>query len=102
MPTTLNKMLDEIMGRVSEATPGPWKMWDGYGPRGDGMMMCAYLGTEDVHVVSSGNDIAAKREDFEFIAHARADVPRLVAIIRKLLVILKEHDIIPPGLDGGI
>ena len=72
--------LDAIGARAEAATPGPWfrvidtdvcRLADGTHPE---VAVC--LRTEDVGVVQSHEANA------DFIAHARADVPALVAELR--------------------
>lgn len=87
-----------IRERASKATPGPWT-WDCedadcaiWGPKGD------YLGDVGNWARQTGNDPAqmtpermaaacqqfaefADRADTEFVAHAREDIPRLIATV---------------------
>lgn len=76
--------LATIAARADAATPGPWWAWD----RGVGW----HIATEDPNATA---DVPAllpegirtdlgRREDAEFIAHAREYVPRLVAEVRRL------------------
>lgn len=70
--------IEAIRARADAATPGPWEC-----SIGDGQMV--YVGAPeplDVHVCSTdlaGIDFAV--EDAEFIAHAREDVPWLLAAL---------------------
>lgn len=80
--------LEAIEKRVNAATPGPWRVWDS----------CSWrrIGTEDRHhrrstVIEPYNsrsdghpDLLAERDDLEFVAHAREDIPALLAEVRKL------------------
>ena len=72
--------LDEIEARTTAATEGPW--WKNQ--YSDEWEVC---GHED----SCGNPYLvaseAYREDAEFIAHARQDVPALVAALRAVVAI---------------
>lgn len=53
-------------------TPGPWKLWNGYGPLGDGKMRVARLGNDDGHGMwaSEGRDIVGNRDDLELLTLA--------------------------------
>ena len=86
--------LNEIEARTNAATEGPWAPWrdqDG-APHMNGLLM---VGNADA-VIPEGefwvedvdiNPVAHTYlpEDREFIAHARADVPALVAVARYAL-----------------
>jgi hypothetical protein len=69
--------LAEMEKRCAEATPGPWSSWvegrDHYS--GD-----SFIRTEGEDIYLSGTTAA----DQDFIAHARQDVPRLIAEVRAL------------------
>lgn len=71
--------LDAIEARTSRATPGPWRRED-HKPN-----LTRYVlsedGTLDVSLGYIGN---RTEDDAEFIAHARTDVPLLVAEARKV------------------
>jgi hypothetical protein len=85
--------LAAIKARAEEATPGPWAMWDGYGPTNDGLMGVYRFGPADgTHVIEDGDGghaLYARRDDWDFIATAREDVPRLVAEVERLRA--REH-----------
>jgi cbb3-type cytochrome oxidase cytochrome c subunit len=70
--TTDNLNLDQIQARADAATSGPW-MFDG-----------TTLWGCDEHGPLRVGDTIANDADREFIAHARADVPALVAEVRWL------------------
>ena len=88
--------LDEIEKRANEATSGPW-MW---GEEGEGWGDCGpnletvergpkYFdgsqGASETIISASGYDassIFVEPKDAVFIAHAREDVPKLVAALR--------------------
>lgn len=83
--------LDEIEQRANAATPGPWRIvrdqTDGfYGEEaydihaGDGSTV-AQGGTLEDGGPSVG---ACYHEDAEFIAHAREDIPALIAEVKRL------------------
>jgi hypothetical protein len=102
--------LDAIEARAAAATPGPWhynsysavygshadydrleKEWEAAGEppadKGTEWWDRFYDADPDVaHVPAHHGDTAVRRrkKDAEFIAHARSDVPRLVAEIRRL------------------
>lgn len=87
MKTELDTLLKEIEARAEKATPGEWKLeHDGYITAGDvdildeGCGCCGRLSNLD-------NDT----NNFEFIAHARMDVPRVVKALRYVF-----EDLFPP------
>lgn len=65
-----NVELTQIKERAEKATPGPWKS------HADGTVFLEH--TQDIA------DVWTNNEDAEFIAHAREDVPRLVAEVERL------------------
>lgn len=88
--------LDAIKARCAAATPGPWE-WDEYSESDNETVVASGLKTPDVipdgdwdagavlrptapHVPS---EVVMKRRDAEFIAHARTDVPALVAEVER-------------------
>jgi hypothetical protein len=80
-------MTDEIARLrelLAKATPGPWGMYNGYGPCEDGLTRCASIGRMEGHretvMVSpfDSADLAAKHEDFELIASAVNALPALL------------------------
>jgi hypothetical protein len=74
--------LDEIAARCDAATSGPWRSF---------IEGRDHLGGNDF-IITGGDDdrspdielTGASRADQDFIAHARQDVPRLVAEVRRL------------------
>ena len=89
--------LNEIEARANAATEGPWE-WEGKSdemwPQGENSLM-ATGGAEPEYVLMAwGYDaygITAECDaDAEFIAHARTDVPALVAALRAVLEVHKE------------
>jgi hypothetical protein len=78
--------LDEIKVRREAATPGPWKLWNGWGPLKDSepeLMACErvgpdYFGPGGIAPGGDAVDIYAPRADFEFIAHAPEDIDYLL------------------------
>jgi len=82
--------LKAIRERVEKATSGEWKMWDGYGPRG-GFHYTPRIGTNIATVFSAGGkDIEGRKEDFEFVARARQDIPELLDAFEEALGLLKQ------------
>lgn len=71
--------LDAIRARVEAATPGPWFAWS----RGVGWLIG--LDPDANQCIPGGfrTDIA-READAEFIAHARTDVPALLAEVEQL------------------
>lgn len=79
--------LDAIKARAEAATPGPWGALGGniMGPREDESVASVGLpqaGTGCAHHATT--DIQHRMADATFIAHARTDVPELVAEIERL------------------
>ena len=82
--------LDEIEQRAAATTPGPWTAYiEGRDhTSGDDFIMIGEPGTAqiDVYVThySGTSPKPAPDADLDFIAHARRDIPQLVAEIRRL------------------
>lgn len=78
-----DERLAEIDARAEAATPGPWTTyeWGWMGADEGGAGVC--LDTEDLRAIARTID-AGTLGDAAFIAHARADVPALVAEVRRL------------------
>jgi len=93
-PPPLPADLAEIQARADAATPGPWAM-------------TSQGGIEPANYSGPGEDftsIAAVREDrdWAFIAHARTDVPALVAELTAARAKLQKiHDSVIEGLEGS-
>lgn len=74
--------VDAIEARANAATPGPWKLW--------GMtVMTDRHGTGDVAdcddiAFTADPDRGLRTFNADFIAHAREDIPALVAEVRRL------------------
>ncbi len=77
--------LKAIRAREQKATIGQWKMWDGY--RGsDGFHYAPRIGTTEMTVFSAeDSDIEGRKEDFEFVAHARQDIPDLLDALEEAI-----------------
>lgn len=73
------KRLKEIEERAVKATPGPWKAYTEVASH-------MLKGPPPVDP-TDGCGLFARREDAEFIAHARADIPWLCDLVRKLLTV---------------
>lgn len=73
------KQLEEIKGRIEKATPGPWKAKKNCA----GSFVVHGEGTDESYfawLCSRGETSA----DFDFIAHARQDMPALIAEVEQL------------------
>ena len=71
-----------IRHRCDQATPGPWKSYV-EGRDHDSGSSFIMTGGEDIEL------IGASVADQDFIAHARQDIPQLVAEIRRLKAIIR-------------
>jgi len=83
--------LKGIRQREQAATSGPWKCWNGWGEQSDGSIRCERIGTTDPDAwrgIRPNNfecpDLWGMKADFEFIAHARQDIPDLLAEVERL------------------
>jgi hypothetical protein len=74
----------EIAERESAAYPGPWRRSDG-----EGSLERYVLSEDDIFAVSFGYRGNNTQAEADFIAHARADVPALLA---ELAAVRKERD----------
>ena len=74
-----SKYFEEIKAREQAATPRPWKMENN--PKGSG-----FFGT--IHG-EAGVSFSGNRADNEFIAHARTDIPALIAEVERLQNVVK-------------
>ena len=73
------EQLDAIRGREAKATAGPWGV--------DGPAQCGPGDTLTVYPVEDGGTVAYVQpswDDAEFIAHARTDIPALLAEVERL------------------
>lgn len=80
--------LEKIEARANAATPGPWGTGTGYEQSKRGNYV--HDGHRIVCAEQDETDCVLATEDAEFIAHARADVPALVAEVRRLQGIIAE------------
>jgi predicted oxidoreductase len=69
--------LRAIQERCDKASPGPWKAWVEGRDHVAGSSMIQ-TSAEDIEMTG------ATTEDYDFIAHARSDVPALLAEVRRL------------------
>jgi hypothetical protein len=78
--------LDAIRARADAATPGPW-MHATHTGRKDGVSLVGQIskrGTGQAVAVLADSDVRQRAKDAEFVAHAREDVPALVAEVERL------------------
>ncbi|EMN5132508.1 hypothetical protein RVV79_005679 [Burkholderia contaminans] len=85
------EMLNEIEARCKAATPGPWVSYvEGRDHEsGSNFIMTGPEGARGEDIELSGATV----EDQDFIAHARQDIPALLAEIRRLMDMLKSKSI---------
>jgi hypothetical protein len=76
--------LRKIEQRAERATPGPWKTY-----RSDYFALSYVDGQHHVGSIASLNHV----NDAKFIAHAREDIPRLIAEVRRLREILRQKEL---------
>nr|WP_315218588.1 hypothetical protein [uncultured Flavobacterium sp.] len=81
--------IKEIEDRCKLTTPGPWKsLVEGRDiESGDSFIMTGISDGEDIWSDKRGADIyltGATTADQDFIAHARQDIPKLIAEIKRL------------------
>lgn len=88
--------LKEIEARVNSATRGPWTTEAGKysgdnwligsifvgNSLEDGEDYCVHITTDSIHASELG--ISDAKSDADFIAHAREDIPALLAEVRRL------------------
>jgi hypothetical protein len=81
------QQLDDIETRADAATPGPWELYDGYGPH-----FYAYLRGSHLQGIGTLNfgDGEAADADRAFVLQAREDVPALLAEVRHLRNVLEQ------------
>lgn len=79
--------LDEIEAREAKATEGPWGV--------DGPAQCGPGDSLAVYHVEDGGTVAYVQpswDDAEFIAHARTDIPALLAEVERLRALITVDD----------
>ena len=77
-------VLSEIQKRLDAATSGPWK---DYIEKRDGISGSDFIMTEGEDIYLIGGTAA----DYEFVAHARQDIPALLAEVRRLKRLLGQE-----------
>lgn len=86
--TMTTEMIAAIRERAERATPGPWQ-WE--------MLRRGVMGADTLVAMAVWGDevteqyIAISDADAEFIAHAREDIPKLLAEIERLQAELKYY-----------
>jgi hypothetical protein len=113
-PVTATKPLDleAVKARCEKATEGPW-CWENCGEKGNDVVVGIALDSQDRHIEgqipadsdADADQVVARRTpllgeatpaDAAFIAHARTDIPALVAEVERLreaLLNLLEHSL---------
>ena len=76
---TLNDMLKEIEARANAATPGPW---DNRCKEFSNSERARHIWSEYGWLCTLESPLDSKEVDAAFIAHARTDVPKLLAMLR--------------------
>ncbi|MER5694893.1 hypothetical protein ACWDBO_31285 [Streptomyces mirabilis] len=84
-----DQQLDEIETRANAATPGPWELYEGYGPHFYAYLRGCHL--QGIGTLNFGDGEAADA-DREFVTHAREDVPALLAEVHRLRALLAQCD----------
>jgi hypothetical protein len=77
-----------ITARVEAATPGPWTAGEDVETAGE-----IYAGDDRVPVLHGPPFEGPRTEDMSFIAHARTDVPALLAEVERLRAELHAHEV---------
>jgi hypothetical protein len=92
MSDPLTDRLDQIEARATAATEGPWRALT-TGPGGGDHWYVVDNG-ESIALVhaNDGIDEDQREPDATFIAAAREDVPALIAALREVLALAKNHD----------
>lgn len=83
--------LNAIDARANAATPGKWKTGTGYEQSKRGNYVCGH--GRIVCAEQDDTDCVLSDEDAAFIAAARADVPALVAEVRRLKALVREQEL---------
>lgn len=82
MTDTIRKYLDEVKARCENAALGPWIASDILDNDGGGVV------DNDDHIICGSR---TARKNSTFIAHAREDIPRLLALVERLRA-YADHD----------
>lgn len=91
--------LQAMRERCADATPGPWSCWNAWDIVPDHVAV-ERIGPEDsqmglVASTSFGGDIHCSAADAQFVAHARADLPRLLAALEQSLEVIAHVAALP-------
>ncbi len=91
---------------MTQHTPTPWKLWNGYGPLRDGQYAVARIGPDtgersDGLVGSEGHDIIGTKADLEYVVLACNSHDALLAAAKAGLAALytaqgEWADVLPP------
>lgn len=73
--------LSEVEARANAATPGPWGFVP---PRTEELAIKGEVHCDEGPIFVAAHYDIAKSADFEFAAHAREDIPKLIAEVRRL------------------
>ena len=85
--------LQEIRERVEKATSGPWMLWNGWGPlEVDGLHRASRIGPNRIRegLRAGEGDIDGTKDDLEFVAHARQDIPDLLDALEEAFFMLRQ------------
>ena len=99
--------LDKIQARADAATDGPWSSHAfGYSGDGEPSSIVVHHGKFNWQAVRDGEFVASmprwdaqESDDAVFIAHARTDVPALVAAVRAVLDVCENYPVPPSDED---
>jgi hypothetical protein len=84
-----NADLAEIKKRADTATKGPWYTGEGYEQSNRGNYVASKANGGIIAAEQDGTDCVLDTNDATFIAHARQDVPALLAEVERLRTIQK-------------
>jgi len=99
MSRLLNEELSEIRERAEKATEGKWYYeidGDLYSEKARERVMYPYLTAESIPYIK------VSKEDAAFIAHAREDIPKLLAEVDRLNKIIEECGKDLGSIEGNI
>jgi len=84
-------VLGEIEARATSAHPAPWKAWD----RGIGYEIHTWLDEP----LNAGHRETFNIADANFIAHARTDIPALLAMVREQRAVLERVEAVLTAIE---
>ena len=89
-------MEEKLRELEAKATPGPWKLWNGWGPHTDSLMRVERIGPDGDGGIqpSNGGDMMGRREDLEIVCQMRNALPALLA---RLAALTRERDELAAG-----